>query len=469
MNAEIEEAAEQTEDQNSVPDVEPEEEEEIEKFSPSKPKKMVPRDFSQRVSNRIISINERELDEEVASTRVSDLVYRNLQEEEMYRYFIDITELLLNKEDAEKYAATTWTALVWHQDEHPEYKTFMEGILQYCAYGHVTGDRPNFEDEDTKREFSAYGNIIGEVFIHMMKLNSDLYNILSEMFGYLIRHEMARDLEKKSGEAKKKGISGRKKQKEEKIATTKKLYDDVVDYCSHRGEFRSDTLNQKNPNEYILILADRMRSTRRYIIQDIMNKHALEKKKLLEKELREREASAEEVISAARPFSKGLFLYWVEKRYNFKYLAVEKVRITLQIIAISMGMGAIGTGFLGLSPLTLFEGIFTGLLMFLFAKTICSRYFFSSYFPMDVTAELESEVGTFTPAFRKLSLKQINLFFSKQIKNPANAMLLHLLPEYVKYVFAVMPDRNDILLSKEEVNEFMERMEVNLTKQQRGR
>jgi len=46
---------------------------------------------------------------------------------------------------------------------------------------------------------------------------------------------------------------------------------------------------------------------------------------------------------------------------------------------------------------------------------------------------------------------------------------LHLLPEYVKYVFAVMPDRNDILLSKEEINEFMERMEVNLTKQQRGR
>mgnify|MGYP003968235827 CR=1 FL=1 len=189
MNAEIEEATDHIEDQNNASDID-QEEEEIEKQSPSKPKKMVPRDFSLRVSNRIISINERELDEEIASTRVSELVYRNLHEEEMYRYFIDITELLLKKEDAEKYAATTWTALVWHQDEHPEYKTFIEGILQYCAYGHVTGDRPNFEDEDTKREFSAYGNIIGEVFIQMMKLNSDLYNILSEMFGYLIFLQM---------------------------------------------------------------------------------------------------------------------------------------------------------------------------------------------------------------------------------------------------------------------------------------
>jgi hypothetical protein len=472
MNAEIEEATNNTDTANSAVVADQEQEEIVEKRerpSPSKPKKMVPRDFSQRVANRIISINERELDEEIASTRVSELVYRNMHKEEMYQHFVDTTELLLKKEDAEKYAATTWTALVWHQDEHPEYKTFIEGMLQSCAYGHVIGDRPNFEDEDTRREFSAYGYIIGEVFIQMMKLNSDLYNILSEMFGYLIRHEMAKDLDKKSGETKRKGISGRKKHKEEKVATTKKLYDDVVDYCSHRGEFRSDTLNQKNPNEYILILADRMRSTRRYIIQDIMNKHALEKKKLLKKELREREASAEEVISAARPFSNGLFLYWVEKRYNFKYLAVEKVRITLQIIAISLGMGAIGVGFLGLSPLTLFEGIFTGVLMFLFAKTICSRYFFSSYFPMDVTAELEGEVGTFTPVFRKLSLTQINLFLSKQIKNPGNAPLLHLLPEYVKYVFAVMPDRNDILLKKEEINEFMERMEVNLTKQQRGR
>ena len=53
---------------------------------------------------------------------------------------------------------------------------------------------------------------------------------------------------------------------------------------------------------------------------------------------------------------------------------------------------------------------------------------------------------------------QINLFLSKQIKNPGNAPLLHLLPEYVKYVFAVMPDRNDILLKKEEINEFMENL-----------
>lgn len=278
---------------------------------------------------------------------------------------------------------------------------------------------------------------------------------------------MAFELKQKSADTKKKKIT-KKVQEEKRITNPKKLYDDIVDYVSQRGDFRSDTLNQKNPNEFIIVLADRMRSTRRYIIQDIMNRHALEKKKQLEKELREREASAEEVITCASPFNHGLFLYWVEKRYNFKYLAVEKVRITLQVLGFFMGIGSIGGGYLGLAPITLIEGIFVSILMFGFSKLICSRYFFAPFFPRDVTTELEQDVSAFTPVFRKMSLNQINAFMSKQIRSKENNMLLHLLPEYIKYIFAVMPDRNNILLSKEDINEFMERLEMNISKFQRG-
>jgi hypothetical protein len=94
---------------------------------------------------------------------------------------------------------------------------------------------------------------------------------------------------------------------------------------------------------------------------------------------------------------------------------------------------------------------------------------FSPFYPKDVTAELEKDVGAFTPTFRKMSLDQINAFMTKQIKEPENTLLLHLLPEYVKYIFAVMPDRNDILLSRDNINEFMERIEINLAKFQRGK
>ncbi|MCG8335099.1 MAG: hypothetical protein MJE63_11310 [Proteobacteria bacterium] len=432
--------------------------------------RVVPKDFAQRLAAKIASINERELDEEVASSQVASIIYRNMNSAEMFPYFIETIEALLRNEDNQRFAATTWTAVLWHEDEHPEYRQFLEKILDFVISGHSKADRPPYESDDIEGEFSAYAYYLGESFIQMMKLNSDLYNVLTDIYSYVIRTEMHRDLKRKKDEAdKKRVITGRKRDRDGDIVNPKKLYDDIVDYISQRGTFRSDTLNQKNPNEYIIILADRMRSTRRYVIQDIMNRFALEKKKQLEKELREREASAEEVITAVTPFKHGLYLFWLEKRYNFKYLAVEKVRITLQIFAIFLGLGAVGVGFLELAPVSLIEGLLIGAMMTGYAKMFCSRYVFNAFYPKDVTVELEKDVGAFTPVFRKMSLQQMNSFMLKQIKEPDNALLLHLLPEYVRYIFAVMPDRTEILMTKENINELMERVEVNLSKFQRGR
>lgn len=435
-----------------------------------KSSRSVPKDLHQRLAAKITSINERELDEEVASNQVASILFRNMDTPDMYPYFVNTIETLLKNDDTQQFAATTWTAILWHEDEHPEYRQFLENVLSHIIDGHITADRPPHEHDDIEGEFSAYAHFLGESFIQMMKLNSDLYNILTDIYSYIIRNEMHRDLQKKKDESdKRKAITGRKREKELEYQNPKKLYDDIVDYISQRGTFRSDTLNQKNPNEYIIILADRMRSTRRYVIQDIMNRFALEKKKQLEKELREREASAEEVITAVSPFKHGLYLFWLEKRYNFKYLAVEKVRITLQIIAIFLGLGAVGVGFLELAPITLLEGLMIGGIMTGYAKLFCSRYIFNPFYPKDVTVELEKDVGAFTPVFRKMSLQQMNSFMLKQIKEPDNSLLLHLLPEYVRYIFAVMPDRSEILMTKENINELMERVEVNLSKFQRGR
>ncbi len=428
----------------------------------------IPKDLARRLAGKITSINERELDENLASSQVASILFRNMNSPDMFPFFLETISILLKSEDNQKFAATTWTALLWHEDEHPEYRTFLEGILTRAIDGHLRADLPSHEDDQLEGEFSSYAYMLGESFIQMMKLNSDLYNILTDIYSFIIRTEMIRDLDKKKEDTdKKKAITGRKKTKDGEYLNPKKLYDDIVDYISQRGVFRSDTLNQKNPNEYIIILADRMRSTRRYVIQDIMNRHALEKKKQLEKELREREASAEEVITAITPFKHGLYLFWLEKRYNFKYLAVEKVRITLQITAIFLGLGAVGAGYLGLAPINLIESIFIGIIMVGYAKLFCSRYIFNSFYPKDVTVELEKDVGAFTPIFRKMSFQQMNSFMVKQIKESENALLLHLMPEYVRYIFAVMPDRTEILLTKENINELMERLEVNLSKHQR--
>lgn len=427
----------------------------------------VPKDFSLRVATRITAISEREMDESVASSRISDLLYRNLKDPDMHSHFMDVVDLLLSNEETEKYAATTWASLIWHEDEHPEYRAMLESVIKSMADGHILNTRPSIEHEDTGKYFSAFATTIGEVFIQMMKVSSDLYDLVTDIYTLIIRLEMARDFNRKEEEERRKK-GGPRRKKDTRNYNNKKLYDDIIDYVSQRGDFRSDNLNQKNPNEFIIVLADRMRSTRRYVIQDIMNRQALEKKKQLEKELREREASAEEVIMAAKPFNHGLYLYWVEKRYNFKYLAVEKVRITLQVLGFMMGIGAVGASYLQLAPLSLMESLMITVQMLLYSKAFCSKFFFLPFYPKDVTAILEEEVGVFTPIFRKMSGDQMTSFVNRQIRHPDNGLLLHLMPEYFKYIFAVMPDRNNLLMSKDELNEVMERVELNISKFQRG-
>ena len=101
----------------------------------------------------------------------------------------------------------------------------------------------------------------------------------------------------------------KKKEIAEVQVNATKLYDDIFNYITERGIFRSETLMQVNPLEFIADLADKMRSTKRYCMQDVMNKKALHKKKELEKQLKEREASAEEIMATFTPLKAGLSLF----------------------------------------------------------------------------------------------------------------------------------------------------------------
>src|SRR5262249_61767344 len=92
--------------------------------------------------------------------------------------------------------------------------------------------------------------------------------------------------------------------------------------------------------------------TRRYVIQDIMAKQAADKRKEAEKELSEKLASAEEIIQARDNFKRALDLFWAEKRYNIKYLSVEKVRVTLQVVGIIIGIIYFLAGYLRVYSLT---------------------------------------------------------------------------------------------------------------------
>ena len=84
-----------------------------------------------------------------------------------------------------------------------------------------------------------------------------------------------------------------------------------IKYCVNSQEYSSFTLipflalsdDEENPNVHIEELTERLRASRRYVMQEIINERAIEKKKQLEMELENQLASAEEIVMAAPHFT----------------------------------------------------------------------------------------------------------------------------------------------------------------------
>ena len=429
------------------------------------PGKELPPDFPKRLATKIILTNERERDPDAAIEKVARLVYRNLAQPDRLHLMFETVERLITDNETERFAAVTWASVALEREQHREYEQFISDLLDVAVVEHMNVVKPLYELEQRRKKFSHYAWHIGEVFICMMALNSDLYDVINHVFGSIIRKELAIEVtEKEKREVRRISVGISAKAKE---TASKKLYDDIVDYIHARGEFKSDSLAQKNPNEFIQVLADRMRGSRRYVIQDVMNRQALLKKQHAEKELSERLAGAEDIILARDPFKKAVNLFWTEKRYNFRYVSVEKVRVTIQVLAILTGIVYFLMGYLNLYGMHWLEGIIVALGMYIFARVAASRQAFSRFFPEDVSKELEIVVGSFTPTLRKMSKEQMDAFLVRQVRDPDHHKLLHIIPEMIKYIFAIMPDRSNMIVTVEELGDVMENLEMDVARTMR--
>ncbi len=425
------------------------------------PSRAVPEDFPHRIATKIVVTTERERDPEVGLQKVAATILRHLSPADRLPHFFEAMEKLLEDEEAQRYAALSYTSVSINPDAHPRQAHFLSDVLDLMIDDHTNIVKPPITLEGTRKPFSAYGRHLGDVFVTMIDMNSDLYEVIGHIFSEIIRKEMALEQAQKDGRdtARRLTVATRDKPK-----AAKKLFDEIVDYIHARGDFHSDSLNQQNPNEFMGLLADRMRGTRRYVIQDIINKQALSKKKEVEKELSERLANAEDVILAKDSFKKALNLFWTEKLYNFKYLSVEKVRVTVQVIAIIVGIAFFLMGYLGIYSMVWWEGIIVTTLMYIYARVLCSRRAFRRFFPDDVSKELEIVVGSFTPTLRRMSKEQMDNFLIRQVRDPSNSELLLVISEFVKYLFAVMPDRKSAIITLEELSDIMDNVELDIAR-----
>jgi len=424
----------------------------------------LPPDFANRVATKVVFTNERERDPEEAMEKTAEMLMRTLGKRSRVRYFADMLEILEDDPETSRYAGLSLVSMVMDRQDDARFEKFLDDFLDVMIDDHVHEVKPPVQLEYRRKHFSAYARILGESFVAMMNINNELYEVISHVYSLLIRKEMELEVaskERKDGTSRRISISGRK---DDPSKLGKKLFDDVVDLVHSKGEQRSGTLQQQNPNEFVSILADRMRGTRRYVIQDILNKQALDRKKEAEKEISERLASAEEIILAKDAFKRGINLFWMEKQYNIKYMSVEKVRVTIQVSAVVVGVLHFLMGYLGLFGMLWWEGVSVTVAMYIFARFFGSRQYFQRFFPDDVTKELEVVVGSFTPTLRKMSRDQMDAFIRHQIRDPANLGHVTILPEFMKYIFAVMPERNSVVVQRDELADILQNSEMDIAR-----
>ncbi len=421
----------------------------------------VPENFAALIARDLTVIFQKQMDLDTASAEAAAYIWKNAGTTGKVGYFIDATEMWLEAQSAgDKYAALSWLAIANLGANNEDYDTFLHMMINSIVKGYYNLEKPDIEYRGKK--YSTYTSIVSNIFIRMQELNPINGEIASNIFSIFIRNEM--ELSAKSTDEEKKTGSS--------IIPTdmQDLYDDVISYLSDRGIFKPSPMSgtEENPNEHIQNLCERLRSTRRYVMQEVINERALEKRKQLELDLKNQLASAEEIVMVAPKFTDGLSLFVQEKRYNFKYLSVEKVRMTLQLLGSITGAVYFLLGFMGYLGVHWFDGFVVCLVMLGLVRILLSRKQLKLFYPTDISKELEESSTAFINVMRNMSQEQMEHFMVRHIKLERNQKYLTMVPEYVKYLYAIIPDRKSMMISVDELSELVENSEIEVAKQLRG-
>ena len=421
----------------------------------------IPENFAGQIARDVMVLFQKQMDPEVAAVEASSYLWKNAGTPEKVSYFVDATELWLESgTSGDKFAALSWNGLVTQSVNNQDYDTFLRMMIVAILDGYYSLQKPDIDYKE--KRYSTYTSIIANTFIRMVELNPASEAGASEIFTILIHSEM--DLEARSqAEEDETGSST--------IPTDmQKLFDEMIDYLHDRGMFKSNPMagEEANPNEHIEVLCERLRGTRRYVMQEVINERASEKRKKLEMELENQLASAEEIVMVAPQFTEGMAFFVQEKRYNFKYLAVEKIRMTLQLLGSITGAVYFLLGFMGVWGVHWIDGMVVCLVMLIFVRIVASRKQFQFFYPIDISKELEDCSTAFLNVMRNMSQEQLEQFLVRQIKLERNQKYLAMVPEFMKYLYAIMPDRKSMVITVDELSELVENSEIEVAKQLRG-
>jgi hypothetical protein len=208
----------------------------------------LPSDFANRIATKVIFTNERERDPEAALEKIADMLFRNLSRATRIHYFTDTLEILENDPETSRFAGLCIVSIVLDRQEDPRYDKFLGDILDRMIQDHMEEAKPPYQLEYRRKHFSAYSRILGEVFIAMMNINSELYEVISHVFSLLIRKEMEIEQAAKDhrdGHTRRINLGGGERGGSK---LGKKLFDDTVAASSAPAPCSSRTPTSSSPS-----------------------------------------------------------------------------------------------------------------------------------------------------------------------------------------------------------------------------
>ncbi len=398
------------------------------------------------LATKIVFICEKEIDVAISASNIASFIFKNFEEDNSPESFLKLVHELTKREINTNYAALTFLSLFWCRNEDSNFEPLFKKMLKVITHQFHSSQGETYTIKNIKRKYPLYAHIIGESFIQAMGHNDSLYSEISGVYSIFVETELQQEEDYNQ-----KRLLAYKDLKLPPRTVFIKLYDELFTYINDRGRFRPETLDRENPFQYIVDLAERLRGTRIYCIQNMVQKFSNEKNKIIRQELRDKEASAEILSSTKLTFQEGLKLFHDARTFRRDYLKTDKIRVLLQISLISLGIVSLTITLwnqsLEVKPIV----VIFSLLSILGGKLLCSKRFFVRFYPKNIKKELEKNMENCIYLFRKTSLDQINLFLNKQVQEPKNRKLLIMMPDFIKYLFDLMPNKKERVMSREQI------------------
>ena len=411
----------------------------------------LPPDFYQRIASKVVLFFERDTQVQAASKHLQGLLMRNVWSRERLHMCTDAIMMLLDTDEENVFAGLSLLAISSDEDDETA-SAFFQDVLQHMIEDHYAKVKPNYDMDSLKHfTFGYYGRLIGDGLISLALINhmedASLY-----FYSRLIRQELSKegallrllrvrnDIDDKAETAK----------EVEKPHEGKSLFDEVIDFVATRAQV-SETLRGNDNQAAVNNLADHLRSARAYVIQSLIDDHMMQKRRETLKELNSRAASAEDLMFLKETTERALKLFFLQRQYPFYFTISQKLRLFLKSFAAFWGIGTFLLGYFQIGGVLWWHGLVVALGTFIYGRIITHDRVFKSFLPQNYSSELEMLLASVAPIVRKTTFSQMDHLILHLLHEPDLHKALPVLPEFMRYLFYVIPSKNKMLLKHEEI------------------